>query len=394
VSLRVVTALPDRAFEAEVVRRLSRADSGATVVRRCLDAVELRSVAGAGQADVVIVDLALRGLDRDVVTELHAQGLRVVGTASNPVESTGWGVDAVVPQDADLVCSALRGGTQRPLPVPRPPGDDGQVVVVWGPVGSPGRTMVAVTLADELSRLGVETLLVDADTYGPSVAQQLGLLDDASGLAAVCRLASQNRLDAAAVVGSAVSLRTGLRVLTGLPRADRWDELRPSALDSVWQLSRDIAAVTVVDVGFCLEHDDLTWFEPGIPSRNQAAVATLGAADIVVGVGSSDAVGLVRYLRAVGDARALAPTARIEHVVNRMPAARESRAEVRALVAGHLPDESVRYLATDASSLASAMRSGRTLAEVSPRSALRRELVALAEEVGGVRAGRRRRRAA
>ena len=46
------------------------------------------------------------------------------------------------------------------------PGRHGTVVAVWGPTGAPGRTTVAITLADELARLGHETLLVDADVYG------------------------------------------------------------------------------------------------------------------------------------------------------------------------------------------------------------------------------------
>ncbi len=56
---------------------------------------------------------------------------------------------------------------------------------------------MAVTLAVEAARLGVETLLVDADTYGASVAQVLGLLDEAPGLAAAARAANSGRLDRA-----------------------------------------------------------------------------------------------------------------------------------------------------------------------------------------------------
>ncbi len=69
MSMRVVTAIPDRTVDASVVRRLARADSGATVVRRCLDVVELRAAAAAGLVDVAIVDMQLKGIDRDVVTE-------------------------------------------------------------------------------------------------------------------------------------------------------------------------------------------------------------------------------------------------------------------------------------------------------------------------------------
>ena len=394
MTLRVVTALPGRAFEADVVRRLSRADSGATVVRRCLDVVELRSVAGARLADVAVVDLSLRGIDRDVVAELHSQGLRVIGTVRSPQSVTGLGADAIVAEEAEAVFSALRGGVAADVVTNRPPGAGGRLVAVWGPVGAPGRTTVAVSLADELSRLGISSLLADADTYGPSIAQHLGLLDDASGLAAVCRLAAQDRLDAAAMARSAVALPEGLRVLTGVPRAERWDELRPAALDAVWQNARELVATTVVDVGFCIEHDDLAWFEPGVLSRNQAAVATLAAADVLVAVSGADPVGLVRFLRALPAARELAPTARVEVVVNRVATSRVSRGELRSLLASHLAGGEPAYVPDDPAAVLAAMRAGRTLAEVAARSPARRAIQALAERLAGVSGRRRRRRAA
>ena len=37
-----------------------------------------------------------------------------------------------------------------------------------------------------------------------------------------------------------------LRVLTGIARADRWHELRPHTLETVWSLARSLAAVTIV----------------------------------------------------------------------------------------------------------------------------------------------------
>ena len=64
-------------------------------------------------------------------------------------------------------------------------------MAVWGPTGAPGRTTVAVGLADEAARLGISTLLVDADVYGGVVAQVLGLLDESPGLAGAARLAGR-----------------------------------------------------------------------------------------------------------------------------------------------------------------------------------------------------------
>ena len=71
----------------------------------------------------------------------------------------------------------------------------GRVVAVWGPAGAPGRTSVAVAIADEASRAGVDVLLVDADTWAPSVSVVLGLVDDGAGLASACRRALGGGLD-------------------------------------------------------------------------------------------------------------------------------------------------------------------------------------------------------
>ena len=65
----------------------------------------------------------------------------------------------------------------------------GRIIAVWGPAGAPGRTLVAANIAGELAAEGQSVLLVDADSYGASVAALLGLLDEAAGLAQACRLA-------------------------------------------------------------------------------------------------------------------------------------------------------------------------------------------------------------
>ena len=54
---------------------------------------------------------------------------------------------------------------------------------------------VAVALAVVLARRG-RTTLVDADPYGGSVAQHLGVLDEVSGLLSAARLTADGTLEA------------------------------------------------------------------------------------------------------------------------------------------------------------------------------------------------------
>ncbi len=175
-----------------------------------------------------------------------------------------------------------------------------------------------MTVAAELAASGVPTLLADADVYGGVVAQVLGFLDEAPGLAAAARLANNGQLDVAALAAAAPQAAPNLRVLTGISRADRWPELRPAALDQVWELARSLAAVTVVDLGFCLEQDEEVSFDTAAPRRNGATLTTLAAADTVLAVGAADPVGMQRLLRGLAQLREVVPGALPRVVLNRV----------------------------------------------------------------------------
>ncbi|WP_235843398.1 AAA family ATPase, partial [Cellulomonas algicola] len=261
---------------------------------------------------------------------------------------------------------------------------DGAVVAVWGPTGAPGRTTVAVNLAAELAASSGTTLLVDADTYGGSVAQVVGLLDEAPGLAAAARAAAQGTLDLHQLARLAPVLAPDLRVLSGVSRADRWPELPASSLDVVWSVARGLALWTVVDCGFCLESDEVLTFDTRAPQRNGATISALEAADVVVVVGAADPVGIQRLVRGLGELTDLGLGSTRVVVVNR----------VRASVAGPRPGEAVagalaRYAGVtdahlvpdDRPALDAALLEARTLREAVPGSPARRALAGVAARV-------------
>ena len=420
----VLTALPGAPWEADLVARLGREDHGVTVVRRCADIPELLSTAASGVARAALVSVDLRRLDRDTIGRLASAGVAAVGLvhpgdAGAEQRLRGLGVHRIVAADAGaeavaravmqavsdgLVADDVSTGDPaaalpllRPAsPAPPPPRGRGRVVAVWGPAGAPGRTTVAIGLADETARLGVSTLLADADVYGGTVAQTLGLLDESAGLVVGCHTAAHGRFDAADLAGLCRRLTPTLRVLTGPVRADRWPELRPRAMLAVLEQARHLAAATVVDCGFCLEHDEELEYDTAAPRRNGATLAVLRAADTVVCVGSADPVGLRRLVRGLDELRAAVPGVQPLVVVNKVRPTvvpGEPRREIDAALRRWAGVSAGGYLPAAPAVVDTAMRTGRTLAEAAPDSPLRHAVADLARTLAGVPApaGRRRR---
>ena len=433
----VLLAVTGARYEAELLAEIDRVPGRITVTRRCLDLADLLAAAAAGLADVALVDVALRRLDGPAVARLAACGVTVLGVTDEASPAgrarrqqaaevlAGWGIGWVVPSDssnselgrvldqavtkvpeplhqqglstpwllgrsllgraavtasADPDAASLDSAAVDPA---RPPG---RLVAVWGPIGAPGRTTVSITIADELAYAGAEVLLVDADTYGPSVGQQLALLDEGSGLAAAAHTASASHLSVEALAAHARTLRPGLRVLTGLSRPERWPELSTAAMLRLWATARALADWSVVDCGFCLEQDEELAYDTMAPRRNAATITTLGAADVVLLVASADPVGVGRLVRSLPDARALAPDARLRVVLTQVRPGPVGRRPGRQLVDvlqrhGAPPDPVlVQY---DRSAHDAAAARGQTLREAAPKSPARLSLAAFAAALSG-----------
>jgi Flp pilus assembly CpaE family ATPase len=426
MALQVYTAVTEAAWESELVGALDRADHGVTVVRRCVDVTDLLAAAATGTGQAALLSADLRRLDGDTVSRLNAAGVAVVGVvdprdegAAERLHRLGVGRVVAVGAAPEEIAQALRDavagipsdahdlGDPRaalppavsPLEPAERPAGPGRVVAVWGPTGAPGRTTVAVGLADEAARSGVGTLLVDADVYGGVVAQVLGLLDESPGLAGAARQAANGGLDQQALVRLAWAVRPGLRVLTGLARADRWPELRPRAVAAVLEEARRLAPFTVVDCGFCLEEDEELSFDSAAPRRNGATLAVLEAADEVLCVSGADPVALQRTIRALGELREVLPSVQPHVVVNQVrrgPVAGDVRREIGDALARFAASDVAAFLPADRRATDAALAAGRTLAEVAPASPLRTAVRSLAATLTGVpepARGRRPRRA-
>lgn len=439
--IAVLSAADGADWESRLLGELGADGShGVQIVRRCVDVVDLLAVAGAGQGTAALVAASLRRLDADALERLAAAEVAVVVVIDGPVEPPGadpafaaadvdrlraLGVRHIVSAGAraDVVAAAIHaacadaaaGGVPRgfglstaavlsrgadpvaDFPQRAAPGEPGALVAVWGPAGGPGRTTVAVTLADEIARLGPSAMLIDADVYGGAVAAMLGLLDESPGIAAAARQAGNGRLDAAALAALCWSVEPGLRILTGLPRADRWPELRPPALERMLAVARSMADFTVVDVGFCLESDEELSFDTAAPRRNGATLATLDAADVVIAVGRADTLGLARLMRGLEELKDAGIAAPVWIALNRVRATAtqgqpgRQLADAVARFAGQPP---AAYLPYDPAAVDAAVLAGLPVARAAPGSSFRASVVELAAALTGVAATSQGRRAA
>ncbi|WP_337063469.1 AAA family ATPase [Kineococcus sp. G2] len=404
MSLPVLLAVPGP-VEARLVAAWEGLRREVVVVRRCADLAEVLAAAGAGLARAAVLGADLPGADAEAVDALrrHGVGLLVLlpageaGTAhehrwralgargfarsgEDPAalaHAVAAAAEAVVHPGGGAVPAAPAPGTaEEQVLSDAAAAGTGRTVAVWGPHGSTGRSTVAVNLAAELAATGAATVLADLDTRGACVAQLLGVLDEAPGLLAAVRAATEGRLDAGVLQRHAALVLPDLAVLTGAPDPRRWSELRPVGLRRVLEVAAGVAEWVVVDLpGGSDEEED--------GSRDASTAVALEAADAVLVVGAADPVGLQRWIRAWQRLGELAPGVPAFAVLSRVRASAVGAPAPRR-VAGVLHRFAGvvdAVLLPEDPAADEAALSGRTLGEVAPRSPLRRALAELAHRL-------------
>ena len=252
---------------------------GMVVLKRCVDVDDLLAAGSAGQADAAVVALDAPGLDPAAVDLLHRHQVRVVAVAGRDDEAARTraariGVDALVGHD-DLRRAARR--CSRPTATTRRTDDallattearsarraaSGRVVVVWGPAGAPGRTTVAAGARRDARRgAGCAPRWWTPTPTAASVAQQLGVLDEVSGLLSAARLTGDGALEARLRLGAARAGRPPDRRHRAAARRPVGRGARRRRA-STCSRSRGRLGHVVVDTGFSLEDDPAATSSP------------------------------------------------------------------------------------------------------------------------------------
>ncbi|GAB3619223.1 P-loop NTPase [Glutamicibacter endophyticus] len=269
-------------------------------------------------------------------------------------------------------------------------GENGRVVCFWGATGAPGRSTVSLNYAAEAANAGESVVLIDADTYAASIASLLGLMEESAAVVQLCRAVDGVGADALRMEAQCLNVRVGdanMSVATGIPRASRWPEVRPSALRKAVSLLRQRFDRVVVDLSSCIETDEQLSFDTHAPQRNGVPLELMRIADEVVMVVAADSIGVPRAIRALDELDEQVPGAPVKILFNKVSAAGVGASPQRRLAEAWQRfgpmHPVIGYLPNDATVCDAAVLAGSPLLEISPRCSLRREIRAILGHSGG-----------
>ena len=188
----------------------------------------------------------------------------------------------------------------------------------WSAGGAPGRTALAASFACELAKIGKSVLVIDADTYAPSMIQHFGFDQNYSGLSATMRAIDQGRLDEVLerLLLQFDLQRNSVSLLAGLTMVNRWPEVGFERIRELINFAKTKFDFVIVDVASNLETKIVD--AALLSERNSATIGALSAADKIIALTAADVVGLNRFIWAIQELRELKLPAEIKVLVNRL----------------------------------------------------------------------------
>lgn len=299
--------------------------------------------------DVLVAGHRWPALTRALVADIHAHGRAVVGVhdleePASREHLVGLGVDALVGSDAGpdafvrviaSVADRREEGRTGAVAVDR---RVGTLVVVGGSPGT-GRTEISIELALAIGRHS-SVVLVDADDVAPAIASRLHMPIEPNIRTAIDAV-EHGRGELERCILAETSSR--LEVVTGLPNASAWSQVRSGEIVRVVDRLADDAEFVVADGAGMIEELG----HGGNRGRFATARTLVAESDVLVGVCDPSPHGIGRLLGWCVEALALAPDVALLVVVNRAPEARFRRAEIYEEISASLPLLDVAFVPSD-----------------------------------------------
>lgn len=287
--MSALLCLPDQ-LDTAVLEQLARERIENLVARRCSDLAEILGAAAAALANLAIIDADLPGLDFTAVTRLREMGIAVAVVAGKrPVDEVRalGEVEILSANPAEIIAKLKSAPAPSRPTAPQAPEvqGSGKIVAVWGPHGSHGRSVIA----RDLTAIGSDVLLIDADTRAPALSQLAGLAES-SAIVALARQVEHGKPVAEALTKALQQPSWGGKFLAGLNTGARWRELPRPVLDRIWEPLRACAPYCIVDLAGGWEKSS------GQLDRYAAANSIADTADVVLHVAAATPVGVRRLL--------------------------------------------------------------------------------------------------
>lgn len=371
----VVTCSLGEPWESALVSMANHPAAAMKIVARCAGPGEALGVALREQATVVVGDPVRGWWDRDVIEHFVSAGIvvAIIGPDAPP------GGVALPDTHPEALVQALRN-INAPVCVtsdeaPQTTMNRGSVLAVWGGHGAPGRTTISTHLAAAAQQKGVSTLLIDADTWAPSVAQHLGL-DEGAGLVQAVRAVSQGDSGLSHVV----RYPSGVSVLVGIARPELWTEIQEQSFTALIDEAASEYELVVIDVAAPIEEDEELSFDQVPYRRNLVGRSTLAIADRVIQVAGASPVALRRAISATRSLAIEIPKAatNVELVLNGAPRSRSRFREIESALIQHLERRPVAAIPSEPL-CESALWNGELVSDIAPRSQFSQAINSLAE---------------
>jgi len=365
----IVVALGNTDWEAQFVSALSHPMNGLRIQRRCVDGVDVRAAVQLVEADAVLLSDHTPRIDDDLFLELNARGITTITLTSDPSRWEQQGIQNVIRIDernalaaVPLVNTVMRDGK---VEVVGPEEPAGRLIAVAGFGGAAGRSSCTRELSWQLAASDQSTLMVDADTYNPSLQQEL--LRDVSrgGLLELCRAQETRKLSVETLPDFTDPLTDKLALVAGIPRSSRWMDLRSAALVGVWGTARSTFENVVVDLGPVLEHDQAFLHEVHAPRRHSAALTALNVAEATVLCARGDSVGISRLVKGFHEFHELFAHTQV-HVV--VWGSASSPSDVAKAISRHTGLSSITHVARDEALMQAALVKGQPVSAFKAKS--------------------------
>jgi MinD-like ATPase involved in chromosome partitioning or flagellar assembly len=346
----LIAALGLVEWEAQFVSGLSHPMFGMQVQRRCVDGVDIRAAIQISECQGVLVSDATPRINQDLIAELSERKIKLIAITTDVDRWQDLGASHCIELDSKNPLSAIkqvselmRDEPQAIEPMSEP---NGLLIAVAGFGGACGRTTTVKELGWQLSKMGNRTCMVDADTYGPSLDQELGYEPNQNGLLELCRSIERKSSNLQTHFDLLPMASENLSFVSGLPRISRWTDLRVSTLRELWQKSRETFDVVIADVGAVLEIDHSLMHETSLPRRHAASLTALESAQVSILCARADSIGITRLVRGYLEFHELFAKSEVHVVLWGVTNDSESK-DVRAAVSRHTGIESIFETAYD-----------------------------------------------